>query len=170
VTERAFRQLLAVVATSREGHRTPRSGPEVQSQSGTQSQNSEGPHYPSDSRLSKCDAPGVLECRPAPERIAPIDSVMQQQPLQEKHLDPLPFRAHQRWSRSLSAQLPDAEYDDLKSSIQVCDNHRRENLGRGRFLGKSKSKKIFGNRIWGAGAKKSKKIFWRNSASRCGIR
>src|SRR5207247_5504263 len=46
-----------------------------------------------DCRLSKCDAPGVLECRPRPEGIPPIYSVMQQQPLQEKHLGPLPFWA-----------------------------------------------------------------------------
>src|SRR5437016_2974897 len=59
-----------------------------------------------DCRLSKCDAPGVLECRPRPEGITPIYSVMQQQPLQEKHLGPpLPFWASTnaqpaRWFRS----------------------------------------------------------------------
>src|SRR5262245_10771977 len=93
---RTLRRFSSAVATSREGHRSPRSSLAIPHPSGTQYQNSEGPHYPSDSRLSKCDAPGVLECRPAPERIAPIDSVMQQQPLQEKHLGPLPFWAHQR--------------------------------------------------------------------------
>src|ERR671922_1144012 len=38
------------------------------------------------SRLSKCDTPGVLESRPGLERIAPVDSVVQQQPLQKKHV------------------------------------------------------------------------------------
>src|SRR6266540_2298648 len=37
-------------------------------------------------RLSECDAPGVLECRPGLKRIAPVDSVVQQQPLQKKHV------------------------------------------------------------------------------------
>jgi hypothetical protein len=37
-------------------------------------------------RLSERDAPGVLECRPRPERVAPVDSVVQQQPMQKKHV------------------------------------------------------------------------------------
>src|SRR5262245_65921575 len=38
------------------------------------------------SRLSERDAPGVLECRPGLEWVAPVDSVVQQQPLQKKHV------------------------------------------------------------------------------------
>src|SRR5215467_13652409 len=42
-------------------------------------------------RLSECNPPGVLECRPGPEGIAPVDSVVQQEALQEQHVSRLPF-------------------------------------------------------------------------------
>src|SRR5262245_50605330 len=37
-------------------------------------------------RLSECNPPGVLECRPGPEGIPPVYSVVQQETLQEQHV------------------------------------------------------------------------------------
>src|SRR6516164_7739607 len=37
-------------------------------------------------RLSECNPPGVLECRPGLERIPPVYSVVQQETLQEQHV------------------------------------------------------------------------------------
>lgn len=44
-----------------------------------------GPHA-GKCRLSECNTPGVLECRPGPERIPPVYSVVQQKPFQESHV------------------------------------------------------------------------------------
>ena len=47
-------------------------------------------------RLSECNPPGVLECGPGLEGIAPVYSVVQQETLQEQHVSRLPFGIHQR--------------------------------------------------------------------------
>jgi ABC transporter substrate binding protein len=60
-----------------------------------------------------------------------------------------------QWLTRLTGYSPGI--DDLKSSIQVCDNHR-QNWSGARFLGKKKSNKIFGNRIWGGGQKNQRRF------------